>query len=135
MSEFWNTLEDDKALSNAAALAKEYKDITDTKAALDVREKELKNSLLGLFDQEFGEQIKTFDGYQVTVDVGERWDWDSEMLAQIFETSETLPHHIVKKLTVHRRTFEKLNDSQKAEVIPALTRNFGTVKIKVEKNA
>jgi hypothetical protein len=113
------------------AAVKEYAQITGTLSKLQDRHSALADTIAAQFPIQSGEQAIDVDGMTVTCSRLERWKWDAEYLDDIFASSEILPDHIKKKLTVNKRLFQNLEDEEKKVLLPALTREPGPARVKV----
>ena len=100
-------------------------------AVAEYKHASLTETIAAEFPLMSGEQAIDVGGMTVTCNRTERWTWDAEYLEDLFMTSDILPDHVKKKLTVNKRLFQNLDDSDKAWIIPALTRTPGPAKIKV----
>lgn len=59
-------------------------------------------------------------GYDVKIKRRNQYRWDSEELNKIFASKQTLPAHVKKQLSVDKRVYERLDDSMKNVLRPAL---------------
>lgn len=130
----WDT-EPSKEINNASpalvAAVAEYKRVASTLEKLQEQHASLIETIAAEFPMMSGEQAIDVGGMTVTCNRTERWTWDADYLEDLFMTSDTLPDHVKKKLTVNKRLFQNLDDSSKAQIIPALTRTPGPPKIRV----
>lgn len=113
------------------AAVKEYAQITGTLSKLQDRHSALADTIAAQFPIQSGEQAIDVDGMTVTCSRLERWKWDAEYLDDIFASSDILPDHVKKKLTVNKRLFQNLEDAEKKVLLPALTREPGPARVKV----
>jgi len=113
------------------AAVKEYAQITGTLSKLQDRHSALADTIAAQFPIQAGEQAIDVDGMTVTCSRLERWKWDAEYLDDIFASSDILPEHVKKKLTVNKRLFQNLEDAEKKVLLPALTREPGPARVKV----
>jgi len=113
------------------AAVKEYAQITGTLSKLQDRHSSLADTIAAQFPIQSGEQAIDVDGMTVTCSRLERWKWDAEYLDDIFASSDILPDHVKKKLTVNKRLFQNLEDAEKKVLMPALTREPGPARVKV----
>jgi len=113
------------------AAVKEYAQITSTLTKLQERHLSLADTIAAEFPIQSGEQAIDVNGMTVTCSRLERWKWDAEYLDDIFASSDILPDHVKKKLTVNKRLFQNLEDAEKKVLMPALTREPGPAKVKV----
>ena len=124
------TAPSDPALASAA---REFADLARRKEEIEARLSVLGDQILTAFTEEAGEQALPIDNTTtVVVNRSERWTWDTELLDDIFATSDNLPAHVQKKITVDKRKFQALDDDQKRELLPALTRKPGPAKITIK---
>jgi hypothetical protein len=115
------------------AQAKEFADLSKRKEEIDARLEVLSDQILTAFTEEAGEQtIAVTNNLQVNVVRSERWTWDTELLDDIFAQSNSLPPHVKKRITVDKRKFQALDEDQRRELLPALTRKPGPAKITVK---
>jgi len=94
----------------------------------------LEAKLIAEFPEEFGEQSKAIGVNIVTINRQERFQWDQDVLADIFK-KEPLPVHVKRRLTVEKRTFQKLTEAEQKKVMPALTRKPGPVTVKITRSS
>jgi hypothetical protein len=130
----WDTAPS-KGINNASpalvAAVAEYKNVSETLEKLQERHSSLLETISAEFPVMAGEQAIDVSGMTVTCNRVERWTWDAEYLEDVFATSDILPDHVKKKLTVSKRLFQNLEDADKAILMPALTRTPGPAKVKV----
>ena len=129
----WDTAP--SAINNAspelADAVKRYISVSDTLAKLQEQHAALQDTIACEFPVMSGEQAIDVNGMTVTCSRIERWKWDAEYLDEVFATSDILPEHVKKKLTVNKRLFQNCDDEQKKLLMPALTREPGPAKVKV----
>ena len=113
------------------AAVKEYAQIASTLAKLQEKHAALADTIAAEFPIQSGEQAIDVNGMTVTCSRLERWKWDAEYLDDIFASSDILPDHVKKKLTVNKRLFQNLEDTEKKVLLPALTREPGPARVKV----
>tara|TARA_B100000287_G_scaffold110152_1_gene102470 strand:- start:632 stop:1084 length:453 start_codon:yes stop_codon:yes gene_type:complete len=90
--------------------------------------------LIAEFPEEFGEQSKAIGDNIVTVNRQERFHWDQDKLEEIFNKSP-LPPHVKRRLTVEKRTYQKLTKAEQDTVEPALTIKPGPVSVKITRSS
>ena len=84
--------------------------------------------------EEFGEQTRVYGKDVVTINRQERFHWDQDILEELFKSGK-LPAHIKKRLTVEKRTFQKLTEAEQKELQPALTRKPGPISVKLTRSS
>jgi len=97
------------------------------------RIQQLQNEIALAFPEVEGEQSKTTSRFQVSCARGERWSWDKPMLEEIFGEGD-LPEYVTRSLSVDKRKFKKLPNTDQNNLKPALTRKLDRAKIKVVQN-
>lgn len=103
---------------------------------LDEAEEEwetLSKQAIAQVSQDFGEHVLDAGQRLIKVKRAERYTWDHDLLATMFDEAEELPEYVSRKLAVDKRKFDKLDDEEKFELLPALTRKPGPVTVAVEK--
>ena len=93
---------------------------------------ELKKTIAGQFPEEAGKLFAETPSYKIFCERPEKWSWDKDQLEHIFGEGE-LPSYVRRSLSVDKRKFEALPASEKAPLLPALTRKPGSPKIEVQK--
>lgn len=126
--------EEDRA--KMGRLAVEYDKVDRELKALKDRHKHLREEIVGMHADEIGDQVGQYPtpdgGYiAVTVSISEKRTYDEEVLEAMF-AERNLPEFIKRKLSVDQRALRKADDAEKQAVVPALTIEPGTVKIKIE---
>ncbi len=116
------------------ALANEFRDFQERYDNLKLKLSELKDQLLTKVPEEIGDVIKDVGGVKLTVTRPENFEWDADIMQEIFSSDEELPRHVTKRLVVYKKTFHKLSDEDQERLMPALTRKPGPAKLKVESN-
>ena len=91
--------------------------------------------LEGLIPETHEGEIKAH-GWTIMVERGERWSWDKDILEQLLKAKgindpENVPPFISRSTTINRKKFDVQPDAERAEWMPALTRQKGTTKITV----
>tara|TARA_B100000780_G_scaffold235545_1_gene176193 strand:- start:1949 stop:2368 length:420 start_codon:yes stop_codon:yes gene_type:complete len=129
----WDTTPEPINNSSPALIAAvtEYRRINHTMDKLKEQHESLLETIASEFPVMSGEQAIVVNDMTVTCTRTERWTWDNEMLEELFMLQDQLPDHIKKRLTVNKRMFMFLDDDQKQQLIPALTRTPGPAKVKV----
>lgn len=90
-----------------------------------------KERLAAYFPEEVGEHTRTVNGVNITVKRSESLEWDTDILDQLFVTTP-LPDFVSKKLSVPKRKWDKLDDTTKQGLLPALTRKPGAPRISID---
>lgn len=111
--------------------AKAYISLSRQIEELEARKKSVGEYLQSQVPEEFGSHTIVEDGYSVTVEYGERWEWDTDILDQLFSSSDTLPDYVKKRLTVDKRAYGRLPEDKQRTLLPALTRKLGAAKLTV----
>ncbi|CAB5220341.1 hypothetical protein UFOVP235_42 [uncultured Caudovirales phage] len=131
MSDIWSEDQEVSSKSLVALSAQRYNQIENEIKKLKVEQEGIENQLISLFPQEFGSHEKVVDNVRIQLEIGERYEWDTQILEQIFATSDALPDYVKKRLSVDKRTYARLNDEMQRALLPALTRKLGSHKLTV----
>lgn len=91
----------------------------------------LKQNLISEFPAEAGEHTAVIGSHTITVRNSERWEWDQDILSSLFN-SGSIPSHVKRNFRIERKAFERLDNTEKSKLAPALTRKLGPTKIKVD---
>lgn len=92
----------------------------------------LSEQIASLFPHESGRQTRIVGGFELTVSCSERWEWDHEILAALYEQGK-LPSFVNRKLSVDRKVFDRLPSDAQDDLRAALTRKLLKPQVKVEK--
>jgi hypothetical protein len=111
--------------------AERFAHLSNTKQKIEEEMEGLKDKILESFAQEPGEQSLKAGETLVTVKIQERWEWDQDLMIDLYSDRDELPHHVSKRLTINKRKFNTLTDDEQKEVLPCLTRKLGTTTINV----
>lgn len=114
------------------ALANEFRDFQERHDNIKEKLSELKEKLLQRVPEEIGEVTKDTGGVKLTVTRPENFEWDADIMQEIFSSDEELPRHVTKRLVVYKKTYHKLSEEDQERLMPALTRKPGPAKLKVE---
>jgi hypothetical protein len=128
----WDTYQRAAPNSRLADMAREYAELSQQAEQLEARLDLLKDHMLAEFSEESGEQVMIADNLEITVNRQERWTWDNDILEDIYGSSDDIPPHVKRKMTVDKRRFQALDDEDKRELLPALTRKPGAAKITIK---
>ena len=115
------------------ALANEFRDFQERYDNIKEKLSALKDQLLTKVPEEIGDVVKDCGGIKLTVTRPENFEWDADIMQEIFSSDEELPKHVTKRLVVYKKTVHKLSDKDKERLMPALTRKPGPAKLKVER--
>lgn len=113
----------------AERLERARKNLDEAQAEWDL----LTDQAIGQVSRDFGEHELEAGPRVIRVKRAERYTWDQDLLATMFEEEEELPEFVNRKLAVDKRKFDKLDDKDKEDLLPALTRKPGPVTVTVEK--
>tara|TARA_B100000745_G_scaffold300348_1_gene253923 strand:+ start:26 stop:427 length:402 start_codon:yes stop_codon:yes gene_type:complete len=130
----WDKFEDDTASSGMQKLIEEY---TETKTIFDEAKEKvttIEAKIVAEFTDEFGEQSKQIGSNIVTINRQERFDWDQDKLEALFH-SGTVPEYVRKRLSVDKRSFQRLTETEQTPLLVALTRKPGPVSVKVTRSS
>ena len=117
-------------------ICEEYKLLAERKEQIDSRMAILSDKILAEFVEQAGEQTMTVGNtHTITVNRPERWNWDSDIIEDLFPSDSAIAPHVNKRMTVDKRKFQGLDDKDKKSLLPALTRKPGTAKITVTENS
>jgi hypothetical protein len=130
--ETWEDYERQTEAEGLAKLAEQYGQIAAEIERLSEKAETLKMKIEAEFPADAGEFDKQAGSYMVTLNRQERWTWDKEILETIFASSTSLPEFVRRTYSIDKRKFKSLDDEQQRELLPALTRKGGTVKITVK---
>lgn len=128
----WEDYENQTEAQGLARLAEEYGQLVNQIEKLAEKAEALKIKIEGEFPSDAGEFNKQAGSYMVTLNRQERWTWDKEILEAIFSSSPTLPDFVKRNYSIDKRKFKTLENEQQKELLPALTRKGGPVKITVK---
>lgn len=128
----WEDYENQTEAEGLARLAEEYGQITREIEKLVEKAETLKVKIEAEFPSDAGEFNKQAGSYMVTLNRQERWTWDKETLEAIFSSSPSLPDFVRRNYSIDKRKFKSLEVEQQKELLPALTRKGGPVKITVK---
>mgnify|MGYP003691365459 CR=1 FL=1 len=128
----WEEYESQGEVEGLAKMAEEYGRLVTQIDKLVEKAETLKTKIEVEFPADAGEFNKQAGSYMVTLNRQERWTWDKEILETIFSSSTTLPEFVRRTYSVDKRKFKSLDEGQQRELLPALTRKGGTVKISVK---
>jgi len=128
----WNTGSTVSASDSITESCKEYRDLAAKLENITNRMSVLRDEILAEFPEQAGQQeMRVGNKLTVIVKRPERWNWDADLLDSIFDGSQELPAHIKKRFSVDKRKFQGLDDEQKRELLPALTRKPGPATVEV----
>ena len=130
--ETWEDYEKQTEAEGLAKLAEEYGQIAVQIERLTEQAETLKMKIEAEFPADAGEFNKQAGSYMVTLNRQERWTWDKEILESIFASSTTLPEFVRRTYSIDKRKFKHLDEAQQSELLPAITRKGGPVKITVK---
>ena len=85
------------------AAVTEYQRLAETLDQMKEQHEGLLETIAAEFPIMSGEQAIDVNGMTVTCTRSERWTWDNELLEDLFASSDELPEHIKKRLTVNKR--------------------------------
>ena len=77
------------------------------------------------------------EDWTITVERGERWSWDKDVLEQILkaqgiEDPKDIPDFVTKTTGIKRDKFDRQPEEVRKQYMPALTRGKGTTKITIQ---
>ena len=130
----WDKFEDDTASSGMQKLLEEY---TETKTIFDEAKEKvttIEARIIAEFNDDFGEQSKQIGSNIVTINRQERFDWDQDKLEALFN-SGTVPEYVRKRLSVDKRSFQRLTETEQTPLLVALTRRPGPISVKVTRSS
>ena len=110
------------------AVIDEFAKITTEMEGLKDRKEVLAQQIASHFPDEPGDYSEIVGMTEVKVKIAEKWSWEQDVLEHMFGGS-ALPDYIEQKLTVKRKDFEKLTDTERTALLPALTREPGKPRI------
>ena len=122
--------------SELSEICEEFRTLSERAENIKARMDVLADKILAEFAEAAGEQTMAVgNSMTVTVNEPERWTWDNDILTELFPTEDSIPAHVNKRMTVDKRKFQGLGDSEKKVLLPALTRKPGAAKITVTENS
>ena len=130
----WDKFEDDTASSGMQKLLEEY---AATKTIFDEAKEKMTTieaKIVAEFNDDFGEQSKQIGSNIVTINRQERFDWDQDKLEALFN-SGTVPEYVRKRLSVDKRSFQRLTETEQTPLLVALTRRPGPISVKVTRSS
>ena len=92
--------------------------------------KTAKSELAGMAPEMPGTHVLDGSKYRAEVSYSEKYEWDNEELIKMF-SSGSLPHYCAMRLSIHKKSYERLSASEQAELAPALTIKLSAPKIDV----
>lgn len=129
----WDEVKDPR-IDALVSSAKEYAELDARIKELSERKAEVVANIVSAYfpsaNEAPGEWKRVVGNAVITVNRGERWTWNSKMLEEKFGIEP--PAYVKRSYGCDKRQFEKLSPEQQNEIIDALTKNLGTLKIDVE---
>lgn len=103
-------------------------------AILSQKLENLRDTLVASFPEDPGEFSQVVGAYVLTLKRGETWSWDSDKLSEFYLTG-VMPDYVSKKLSIPKRAFQKLDQSEQEALLDALERKPGSPRLSVTKAA
>ena len=129
----WDKFEAETANAPMSKIIDELKEQRRVRDDATKRVEQLEAKIVSEFPEEFGDQTKVYGDDVVTINRLERFNWDQDVLDDIFK-AKPLPDHVKRRLTVDKRTFQKLTETDQEVLAPALTRKPGPVSVKLTRS-
>ena len=129
----WDKFEAETANAPMSKIIDELKEQRRVRDDATKRVEQLEAKIVSEFPEEFGDQTKVYGNDVVTINRQERFNWDQDILDNIFK-AKPLPDHVKRRLTVDKRTFQKLTETDQEVLAPALTRKPGPVSVKLTRS-
>ena len=129
----WDKFEAETANAPMSKIIDELKEQRRVRDDATKRLEQLEAKIVSEFPEEFGDQTKVYGDDVVTINRQERFNWDQDILDNIFK-AKPLPDHVKRRLTVDKRTFQKLTETDQEVLAPALTRKPGPVSVKLTRS-
>lgn len=129
----WDKFEAETANAPMSKIIDELKEQRRVRDDATKRVEQLEAKIVSEFPEEFGDQTKVYGDDVVTINRQERFNWDQDVLDDIFK-AKPLPDHVKRRLTVDKRTFQKLTETDQEVLAPALTRKPGPVSVKLTRS-
>tara|TARA_R100001086_G_C11703741_1_gene222107 strand:+ start:126 stop:527 length:402 start_codon:yes stop_codon:yes gene_type:complete len=129
----WDKFEAETANAPMSKIIDELKEQRRVRDDATKRVEQLEAKIVSEFPEEFGDQTKVYGDDVVTINRQERFNWDQDILDDIFK-AKPLPDHVKRRLTVDKRTFQKLTETDQEVLAPALTRKPGPVSVKLTRS-
>ncbi len=129
----WDKFEAETANAPMSKIIDELKEQRRVRDDATKRVEQLEAKIVSEFPEEFGDQTKVYGDDVVTINRQERFNWDQDILDNIFK-AKPLPDHVKRRLTVDKRTFQKLTETDQEVLAPALTRKPGPVSVKLTRS-
>lgn len=128
----WNAYDQTvPADSDLGQAARRYQELAEKKKAIEDEMSALaEERILPHFDEEPGERAILAGDRVVTCKRAEVYNWDQGALTEIFGESE-LPSYARRRITIDKRRFDRLEESERRALLPALTRKPGSPRIEV----
>ncbi len=130
--ETWEDYEQQPETGGLSGMVEEYSQLVNQIEKLSSKADHLKMKIEAEFPADAGEFNKQVGAYMVTLYRQERWTWDKEILETIFTSSTTLPDFVRRTYSIDKKKFKTLDEEQQKELLPALTRKGGPVKVSVK---
>lgn len=127
------TPQNTKLTQNHFNIAEQYMLLLEQVEGLLEQKEALEDEISHWFSETEGVQEKHFDNYTIECVRTSRWNWDKDILAEMF-ADRTMPDHVTQRLSVDKRKFLNLPASEQVELLPALTKTLAKAKLKVKKN-
>ena len=129
----WDKFEAETANAPMSKIIDELKEQRRVRDDATKRVEQLEAKIVSEFPEEFGDQTKVYGDDVVTINRQERFNWEQDILDTIFK-AKPLPDHVKRRLTVDKRTFQKLTETDQEVLAPALTRKPGPVSVKLTRS-
>lgn len=115
-----------------ADYARAYKEYDDQLEFIKERLDYLKQQMLAELPEECGDYEIPLEQGRLKISVPVKYDWDKDMLAEMFQGSE-LPECVSTGFTVDKRRYDAADDTVKEKLRHALTIKRGSTTVKVLK--
>ena len=113
-------------------LALHYQVLVENQKFLAADIKAVKEKFGSMVNEEPGEYVIPAGKFDVHVNRSEKFEWDQEMLEDLWAKLATSPNPIIEaSFSVDKKKYQKLDATQRMTIDPALTRKPGTMTVKV----
>jgi hypothetical protein len=100
------------------------------KAIADADVEGISAKMKALFPTGIGEFAADAGRYIVTLKRGDKYTWDTKKLEGLF-ISKTMPEYVKRRLSIDKRTYQRLDADEQDRLAEALTVEPGSVKIEI----
>lgn len=126
----WDDPSSSPASPDRVALVEEFARLAEQHVIVSQKLDTLKDTLVASFPEDPGEFSQVVGSYVLTLKRPENWSWDTEKLADHY-LSGALPDYVTKRLSIPKKAFLKLEESEREALLDALERKPGSPRLSV----